>query len=265
MMALRIMHYFFNSLQSIFNDDGPKKIFEEFNMTEKSSNPRYVLIEDEKMYKQLIDSKNLTVIHFFAPWSELCGQMCDAIEEMLKLDDFKEVNFGKIQAEDLPEISIKDGVAAVPTVILYKNGNIVDRVDGVNPVALVEKTRKQLSSDSPLGSWEMPAVNLEARLKKLINQHPCMLFMKGNPATPRCGFSRTIVALLDSYKADYQTFDILEDNVVREGLKKFSDWPTYPQLYIKGELIGGLDIVKELSESGALEEMLPKKSSVEDR
>lgn len=190
--------------------------------------------------------------------------MCDAIEEMIKLDDFKEVKFGKIPAEDLPEISVKDGVAAVPTVILYKNGNIVDRVDGVNPAALVEKARKQLSPDS-VGSSEKSAENLEARLKKLINRHPCMLFMKGNPTTPRCGFSRTIISLLDSYKADYQTFDILEDNAVREGLKKFSDWPTYPQLYIKGELIGGLDIVKEMSESGALEEMLPKKPSVEDR
>ena len=209
-------------------------------------------------------SKDLTIIHFFTPWSQQCSQMCDAIEEMLKLDDFKQVKFAKIPAEDFPQISVKDGVSAVPTVILYKNGKIVDRVDGVNPVALVEKTRKHLTPDS-LGLKENPAENLETRLKKLINQHPCMLFMKGNPANPRCGFSRTIISLLDSYKADYQTFDILEDNTVREGLKKFSDWPTYPQLYINGELIGGLDIVKEMSESGSLEEMLPKKPSVEDR
>ena len=190
--------------------------------------------------------------------------MCDAIEEMLKLDDFKQVKFAKIPAEDFPQISVKDGVSAVPTVILYKSGKIVDRIDGVNPAALVEKTRKQLSLDL-LSPGENKTENLEDRLKKLVNRAPCMLFMKGTPANPRCGFSRTIISLLDSYKADYQTFDILEDNSVREGLKKYSDWPTYPQLYINGELIGGLDIVKEMSESGALEEMLPKKLSSEER
>lgn len=78
-------------------------------------------------------------------------------------------------------------------------------------------------------------------------------------------FYRSIVGILDSYNADYQTFDILTDNDVREGLKKFSNWPTYPQLYVKGELIGGLDIVKEMVENGELEIMLPKKPNLENK
>ena len=77
-----------------------------------------------------------------------------------------------------------------------------------------------------------------------------MLFMKGNPAAPRCGFSNKTVALLNEQGVKFESFDILSDNMVREGLKKYSNWPTYPQLYVKGELIGGLDIMKEMVESG---------------
>ena len=77
-----------------------------------------------------------------------------------------------------------------------------------------------------------------------------MLFMKGNPAAPRCGFSNKTVALLNGQGVKFESFDILSDNMVREGLKKYSNWPTYPQLYVKGELIGGLDIMKEMVESG---------------
>lgn len=73
-----------------------------------------------------------------------------------------------------------------------------------------------------------------------------MLFMKGNPTDPKCGFSRQIVALLNEDKIQYGTFDILNDNEVRQGLKQFSNWPTYPQLYVNGSLIGGLDILKEM-------------------
>merc|ERR1719333_258831 len=85
-----------------------------------------------------------------------------------------------------------------------------------------------------------------------------MLFMKGNPTEPRCGFSRQIVELLKSQKVVYDHFDILTDPAVRQGLKKFSNWPTYPQLYAKGKLVGGLDVVKELIEDEELLDMLPK-------
>ena len=84
-------------------------------------------------------------------------------------------------------------------------------------------------------------------------------FMKGQPSNPRCGFSRQMIALLDESGVPYDSFNILEDNEVRQGLKEFSNWPTYPQLYVKGELIGGLDICKELAEDGDLIEILNQK------
>ena len=98
--------------------------------------------------------------------------------------------------------------------------------------------------------------DLDARLGKLIKSSKVMLFMKGQPSDPKCGFSSKIVALLASSDIDYASFDILSDEAVRQGLKKYSNWPTYPQLYVDGTLIGGLDIVQEMAEEGDLKEEL---------
>ena len=87
---------------------------------------------------------------------------------------------------------------------------------------------------------------LEYRLKKLISASPVMLFMKGNPSEPKCGFSRQAIEMLNAENIQYGTFDILNDNEVRQGLKVFSNWPTFPQLYVNGSLVGGLDILKEM-------------------
>jgi Grx4 family monothiol glutaredoxin len=99
------------------------------------------------------------------------------------------------------------------------------------------------------------------RLKLLINRSPVMLFMKGLPSAPKCGFSREIVEMLELAKISYDAFDILCDETVRQGLKEYSDWPTYPQLYVNGELIGGLDIVKEMNEDGTLKNALMNEGS----
>ena len=96
----------------------------------------------------------------------------------------------------------------------------------------------------------------EPNYKALINQAPLMIFMKGSPKEPQCGFSRTLVGILNDTGIEYDTFDILSNDDVRQGLKKFSNWPTYPQVYVKGELVGGLDIIKELKDSGDLESTL---------
>ena len=98
--------------------------------------------------------------------------------------------------------------------------------------------------------------NLNDRLKEIVNQSKVMVFIKGSPAAPRCGFTRQLIEILDSKKIEYGSFDILSDEEVRQGLKTYSNWPTYPQLYVNGSLVGGLDIVKELNASGELEDAL---------
>ncbi|CAN7985016.1 unnamed protein product, partial [Ixodes hexagonus] len=84
------------------------------------------------------------------------------------------------------------------------------------------------------------------RLEQLIRKAPVMVFMKGSPDAPRCGFSRTLVDIFKRAQISFDSFDILTDEDVRQGLKKYSNWPTYPQVYAKGSLVGGLDIIKVL-------------------
>ena len=89
-----------------------------------------------------------------------------------------------------------------------------------------------------------------------MNQDQVVLFMKGNPDAPRCGFSRRIVALLRDQNVTFSHFDILTDESVRQGLKTLNNWPTFPQLIVNGEFVGGLDIVQEMVENGELKEIL---------
>jgi len=95
-------------------------------------------------------------------------------------------------------------------------------------------------------------MSVDLRIKELINNHPVLLFMKGNPKFPQCGFSSLACQILDASGANFHTVDVLQDQEIREGIKVFSNWPTIPQLYIKGEFIGGSDIMREMYEAGDL-------------
>ncbi|MEK9687854.1 MAG: Grx4 family monothiol glutaredoxin [Gammaproteobacteria bacterium] len=99
-------------------------------------------------------------------------------------------------------------------------------------------------------------MEINQKIESLIGSAPIVLFMKGSPDFPQCGFSAQTVAILKSLGKEFDSYNILEDQELREGLKVFSSWPTFPQLYVNKELIGGCDIVTELFESGELKEIL---------
>jgi Grx4 family monothiol glutaredoxin len=131
---------------------------------------------------------------------------------------------------------------------LYIDGELIGGLDIVKDMQEEGELTKVIQKAA-----SKKAEELNSRLRKLIQQSRVMLFMKGEPNKPQCGFSRKMVELLTKAGFhDFGFFDILTDMEVREGLKKYSNWPTYPQLYIAGELIGGLDVVTELIESGEL-------------
>ena len=96
-------------------------------------------------------------------------------------------------------------------------------------------------------------------IKAQIDANPVMLFMKGTPQFPQCGFSSVVVQILDHLGVDYNTANVLESDDVRQGIKTFSDWPTIPQLYVKGEFVGGCDIIREMFEQGELRTFLEQK------
>jgi len=221
---------------------------------------------------QVAQSQRPVVAHFRADWCQPCAQM-DLVMDRLATK-YRDITFVGVDTESVPELADKFGVAAVPTFVLYKGGaEVVGRVDGANAAELsrlVEALNK-VKPNAPSGGCgsaqckcaakraaaaaaggsstdddRVPAQSLHDRLRSLINQAPIMLFLKGTPNAPRCGFSAAMVNLLNEQGIQYDHFNILEDDEVRQGLKSFSNWPTYPQLYAGGRLIGGLDIAKEM-------------------
>ncbi len=96
----------------------------------------------------------------------------------------------------------------------------------------------------------------DARISEIVNGNDVVLFMKGTPLFPQCGFSSRAVAILEHLGVDYASVDVLQDMEIRQGIKSFSDWPTIPQLYVKGEFVGGSDIMMEMFEAGELHELV---------
>ena len=98
-----------------------------------------------------------------------------------------------------------------------------------------------------------------ARIEEDVNSNPVVLYMKGTPVFPQCGFSAQVVQVLSLLGVKFKAFDILADDELRQGIKEYSHWPTIPQLYIKGEFIGGCDIVREMYQAGELAQLLKDK------
>lgn len=103
---------------------------------------------------------------------------------------------------------------------------------------------------------ENKSADINERIKTLISSSDIFLFMKGTPEAPMCGFSANVVGILNMVKTPFKTFDVLSDWDIRDGVKHFSNWPTFPQLYVKGQLLGGNDVITEMFESGELQEAL---------
>lgn len=187
--------------------------------------------------------------------------MDKVLEQVIK--DHPSLRAIRVEAEEATEISEKYQVSVVPYFVFINNGQILDTLEGAEPSLLVSKA-SALAKHKSILATEYPAPTIQDRIAALIKKKPVMLFMKGNAGTPRCGFSSKVVEVLNSIGADYGTFDILSDEDVRQGLKEYSNWPTYPQLYVQGELLGGHDIIMELAETGELRSELSKVGGLKD-
>ncbi|XP_060698402.1 glutaredoxin 3 [Hemiscyllium ocellatum] len=215
-----------------------------------------VAVESSTQFQEVLEraKRSLVVVHFWASWAQQCMNMNEVITELAK--EYPHVIFVKLEAESVPEVSEKYDISSVPTFLFFKNCQKIAQVDGARAPELTKKVQQHS---------ETTKQDLNEQLRKLLNSAPCMLFMKGTPQEPRCGFSKKIVEILNEHNIRFCSFDILSDEDVRQGLKVYSNWPTYPQLYVNGELVGGLDIVKELAETGELEKTCHKEMGLEDR
>jgi Grx4 family monothiol glutaredoxin len=209
-----------------------------------------------------LGDKRKAVLLFGASWHEECVPL-EAILRVLATTA-PDVLFGNIDAEEVAELTDTYEVTAVPTLILLNGDSVLERLEGgVDPSQVTVAVQRLLAAaeGSSSGGGAAPPTTtttanpeqaLTERLDRLIRRDAVMLFMKGVPSAPKCGFSRQVVEVLNAHQVPFGCFDILSDDAVRQGLKKHSNWPTYPQLYVNGELQGGLDILKELAEDGPL-------------
>jgi len=99
-------------------------------------------------------------------------------------------------------------------------------------------------------------MNANERIAEIVDKNDVVLFMKGTALFPQCGFSSRAVAILDHLAVQFETVDVLQDQEIRQGIKEYSDWPTIPQLYVKGQFVGGSDIMMEMFESGELQSLV---------
>ncbi|SDA03058.1 BZ3501_MvSof-1269-A2-R1_Chr11g02858 [Microbotryum saponariae] len=208
----------------------------------------------------------VSVLYFRADWAETCQQMDQVVQQLVQRWD--KVLFLSIEAESLPDISESFEVDAVPYFILLRVESLaIDHLGATDPSP--NALRPQLFLFPPPRTTPYPAGDITAtrdsdesdedltkRCHELMKQSDVVLFMKGDRKTPRCGFSSKIVNILNEQDVEFTTFDILSDDAVRQKLKDLNEWPTFPQLIIKGEFVGGLDVVKEMVENGELKEML---------
>ncbi|KAI8816605.1 thioredoxin-like protein [Fimicolochytrium jonesii] len=229
-------------------------------------------VTSDAHFQQLLEGRSASVLNFWASWAEPCKDMNQVFEELSR--KYPSLHFIQLEAESFPDISEHYEIAAVPTFILLKSGTPIERIEGANAPALaaaVAKFAKSITSTTPSTSFPPTPTttskgkDLTTRLQELIKAHPVMVFIKGTPQQPRCGFSRQLVELLGKVEVKYGSFDILADEEVRQGLKEFSNWPTYPQVYVNGELIGGLDILKEMIESGEFQKLAPAEEDLNTR
>ncbi|CAD5231747.1 unnamed protein product [Bursaphelenchus xylophilus] len=213
-------------------------------------------LRSEAEFDNFTNQSGLNLVLFGANWSDASSKLNDVLTDLTK-DLAGQFKFSYCDAEDVSEAALKVNIEAVPTVVFFKDGKSLNRIDGFHPTEIRNAIITQ-SFSTETGGAEAPVKDLNARLRELINKERVTLFMKGLPAQPRCGFSRKIVELLNENKIKFYAFDILSDEEVRQGLKKYSDWPTYPQLYLDGELLGGLDVVNEEFQNPEFVSKLPK-------
>ncbi|KAI9451368.1 glutaredoxin [Lactarius psammicola] len=235
-------------------------------------NKNHYQVESSDQFKDLLsaDLQRVSLLYFWAPWAEPCKEMTKVVEELAR--KYPTLLSLQIEAETLSEISESFDIESVPSFIVLRGHTLLGRITGADARALTDAIAKYVgpaggsaTATPPLSQTDKPPATgttsetpeeLERRLRGLMNQSTGRPLYEGSPDVPRCGFSRKICGLLNDNKIEFSHFDILTDESVRQGLKKLNDWPTFPQLIVKGELVGGLDIVQEMVGNGELHELI---------
>jgi len=228
-------------------------------------------VTSPEQLKELLsrDLNRVSLLSFWAGWAEPCKAINEIVKSLaVKYPDTLVLS---IEAEEQNEISESFDIESVPTCVLLRGHTLLKRITGADapvltaaldqygrapPQALSTTTQQPAAPPDTLPDSERRSEKevetpeqLTARLRGLMNMDKRVLFMKGTPDVPQCGFSRQFVAILKERNVPFSHFNIYTDESVRQGLKVLNNWPTFPQFIVNGELVGGLDIIKDLIEN----------------
>ncbi|KAI0090225.1 glutaredoxin [Irpex rosettiformis] len=238
-----------------------------------SNPPNAIAVTSPEHFQSVLsqDLQRISLINFWAPWAAPCTQMNEFVLELAK--KYPQLLVLSVDAEQQEDISESFNIESVPTFVILQGHTLLGRVAGADAATLADVIAKHTRTPSTVNpqshTEKAPAApidtsadkaeseaQLDERCRGIMAQSRVVLFMKGEPDAPRCGFSRKIVALLRDQGVDFTHFDILKDESVRARLKTLNDWPTFPQLIVSGEFVGGLDIVQEMVENGEFDEVV---------
>lgn len=225
-------------------------------------------IGSAEAYRRLVSGEDAAaangpglVVHFGASWCSPCAELNALIESSI-IEEYASagVTFAYADVESVGDVCEAEGIESVPFIVFYrrKQDGTFDRVADVAGAKISDVTQNLISLFGIGGGADLKAKfsNLDDYIRALLKRDRIVLFITGTPSRPRCGFTRKIVTLLESYKATYVYFDIMSDNELCDRLKAFSNWPTFPQLYVDGELIGGCDVCQQMHDEGELKAAL---------
>jgi len=222
------------------------------------------MISSEGAVQQLIESnEQVLVLHFTATWSDPCKTVAASLGVLSQ--KYPGLTVHQVDTEKVSKFSETNNIDSVPTCLFYLKKELKETVAGLNVPRVAKTVDKLITDCGSIAPAEAPIEDLNSRLKRLTQMAKCVAFIKGSPQAPRCKFTRALMELFSTLEVEFSYFDILSDKDVREGLKTFGEWPTYPQVWLDGELCGGLDILKEMHENGELITTLPVKQSLNTR
>lgn len=221
-------------------------------------------IADVASFRSLMDTPSSSssagvVVHIGASWCEPCKELNDYIESAA-IPKYKDcgIVFAYVDADTLPEICESEEVETVPFVAFYRatSGGKMERVADVAgaKIHVIELNMRSLFGQG--NDDRSKFATLDDYIRSLIKRDKVVAFITGTPSRPRCGFTRRIVELLEKHQAPYSFVDIMADDELCQRLKVFSNWPTFPQIYVEGELLGGCDICLQMEEEGELKAAL---------
>jgi glutaredoxin-related protein len=205
------------------------------------SNPEVHQLGTQKEFDEYINSPSiinkLLLVHIELEQIPVCKTLNEALLAITRDPEFmQQIAICRLNADHFYDLLNIQNVNAAPTVLFYHRTKVIDRVDGFNQSDLLKKIKLHINTIGVVQTTEIksddgsPTLNVETKIKQLLDSSPIILFMKGTPASPQCGFSRQACHLLDEHKIKFNYFDVLADHNVREQLKRYSNWNTYPQV-----------------------------------